>query len=188
MQSMQRLARGRAAAARTGARLLSAETGGGSKRFPVLRTSDTAQDLVRNPLFNKGTAFKMSERDRLGLRGLLPPKVLSMDAQLENEMANIRKLTDPLMKNLAIQELQDRNETLYHRMLIDNIMELAPIVYTPTVGKVCQVSADAAGCAPRPENIPRSVPPARCGCPRSLTLTLARNPGPTPRRFVPGRP
>jgi malate dehydrogenase (oxaloacetate-decarboxylating)(NADP+) len=121
------------------ARLLSADA---SKRYPVLRTGDTGQSLVRNPLFNKGTAFKMSERDRLGIRGLLPPKVLSMDAQLENELMNLRKLTDPLMKNLAMQDLQDRNETLYHRLLIDNIMELAPIVYTPTVGKVCQHFGD----------------------------------------------
>lgn len=112
------------------------------KRFPVLRSQDTGQDLVRNPLFNKGTAFKMSERDRLGIRGLLPPKTLSMDAQLDNEMANIRKLTDPLMKNLAMQDLQDRNETLFHRLLIDNIHELAPVVYTPTVGKVCQHFGD----------------------------------------------
>ncbi|KAG8459961.1 hypothetical protein KFE25_011010 [Diacronema lutheri] len=138
---MQRASRSRHAVANR-ARCLSAPASTGFKRFPVLRTQDTGQDLVRNPLFNKGTAFMMSERDRLGIRGLLPPKVLSMDAQLDNEMANIRKLTDPLMKNLAMQDLQDRNETLFHRLLIDNIHELAPVVYTPTVGKVCQHFGD----------------------------------------------
>lgn len=132
------------AAGAAGARRLASSLSGApvSRRYPVLRINEYGHDLVRDPLFNKGTAFKMSERDRLGIRGLLPPKVLTMEAQLDKELANIRKLNDPLMKNLAMQDLQDRNETLFHRLLVDNINELAPIVYTPTVGKVCQHFGD----------------------------------------------
>lgn len=93
---------------------------------------------MHDPLFNKGTAFRGFERDRLGLRGLVPPRRLTMDTQLDKVLSNFRALRDPLQKNVYLCELMDRNETLFYRLVIENIEEMAPIIYTPTVGKVCQ--------------------------------------------------
>jgi malate dehydrogenase (oxaloacetate-decarboxylating)(NADP+) len=96
-------------------------------------------DLLRNPLWNKGTAFTEKERDLLGLRGLLPAPVRSMEQQTMRVLANIRSKPNDLEKYLYLIGLQDRNETLYYRVLVDNLEELMPIVYTPTVGKGCEV-------------------------------------------------
>ncbi|OVA06863.1 Malic oxidoreductase [Macleaya cordata] len=105
-------------------------------------------DILHDPWFNKGTAFSMTERDRLDLRGLLPPNVMSSQQQIERFMADLKRLevqardgpTDPyaLAKWRILNRLHDRNETMYYKVLIDNIEEYAPIVYTPTVGLVCQ--------------------------------------------------
>jgi len=96
-------------------------------------------ELLRTPLLNKGTAFSEAERDLLGLRGLLPPLVRNMDQQLLRVMTNLRAKPSDIEKYLYLQGLQDRNETLFYRALMDNLEELMPIVYTPTVGKGCQV-------------------------------------------------
>jgi malate dehydrogenase (oxaloacetate-decarboxylating)(NADP+) len=98
----------------------------------------TGMDLLRTPLLNKGTAFTREERDKLGLRGLLPPLVLTQDQQAERIMFNLRKLSDPLQKYVALNALHDRNETLFFRVVIDNIDEIMPLIYTPTVGLACQ--------------------------------------------------
>jgi len=95
-------------------------------------------DLLRTPLLNKGTAFTEAERDLLGLRGLLPPLVRNMDQQLLRTLTNIRSKTSDIEKYLYLQGLQDRNETLFYRTLLDNLEELMPIIYTPTVGKGCE--------------------------------------------------
>lgn len=105
-------------------------------------------DILHDPWFNKGTAFSMTERDRLDLRGLLPPNVMSTDQQIERFMVDLKRLevqardgpTDPnaLAKWRILNRLHDRNETMYYKVLIANIEEYAPIVYTPTVGLVCQ--------------------------------------------------
>ena len=95
-------------------------------------------DLLREPLLNKGLAFTDAERDANGLRGLLPPVVLSQQEQIDRVMFNIRKLTDPLSKFVALNSLHDRNEALFFRVLCDHIDELQPIVYTPIVGLACQ--------------------------------------------------
>ncbi|KAK9102873.1 hypothetical protein Sjap_020127 [Stephania japonica] len=105
-------------------------------------------DILHDPWFNKGTAFSMTERDRLDLRGLLPPNVMSPQQQIDRFMADLKRLeiqardgpTDPyaLAKWRILNRLHDRNETMYYKVLIDNIEEYAPIVYTPTVGLVCQ--------------------------------------------------
>ena len=95
-------------------------------------------DILRTPLLNKGTAFTREERDKLGLRGLLPPHVLTQDEQAERIMINLRKLSDPLEKYVALNALHDRNETLFFRVVIDNIDEIMPLIYTPTVGLACQ--------------------------------------------------
>ena len=94
--------------------------------------------LLRDPLLNKGTACTEQERDALGLRGLLPAHVLSMQAQAERVMTNLRRLPNDLEKYVALNGLHDRNEALFFRVVADNIDEIQPLIYTPTVGLACQ--------------------------------------------------
>ncbi len=94
--------------------------------------------LLRDPLLNKGTAFSPKERDALGLRGLLPAHVLSMEEQAARLMENLRRLPDDLEKYVALNALHDRNEALFLRVVCDNLDEIQPLVYTPTVGLACQ--------------------------------------------------
>lgn len=93
--------------------------------------------LLTHPLLNKGTAFTERERDALGLRGLLPPRVFTLKEQTRRVLANLRRKTDPLEKYIFLTTLQNRNETLFYRLLQDHVEELMPIVYTPTVGQAC---------------------------------------------------
>ena len=97
-----------------------------------------AVDPLRYPALNKGTAFTVAERDALGLHGLLPPRVCTMEEQIVRVMANLRRKESPLEKYIFLTALQGRNQTLFYRVLIDHIEELMPIVYTPTVGEACQ--------------------------------------------------
>src|SRR5208282_3618119 len=94
--------------------------------------------LLRDPLLNKGTAFTDRERDALGLRGLLPAHVLSMKEQAERVLTNLRRLPTDLDKYVALNSLHDRNEALFFRVVCDNIDEIQPLIYTPTVGLACQ--------------------------------------------------
>ena len=94
--------------------------------------------LLQDPALNKGTAFDEGERDRLHLRGLLPPHVLSQDQQIARILENFRSLATDLDKFVALRALHDRNETLFFRLLMDYPDEMTPIVYTPTVGLACQ--------------------------------------------------
>jgi malate dehydrogenase (oxaloacetate-decarboxylating)(NADP+) len=94
--------------------------------------------LLRDPLLNKGTAFTEQERDALGLRGLLPANVLSMQAQADRVLTNLRRLPNDLEKYVALNALHDRNEALFFRIVCDNIDEIQPLIYTPTVGLACQ--------------------------------------------------
>jgi len=94
--------------------------------------------LLRDPALNKGTAFTEHERDALGLRGLLPPHVLSQDEQVQRVLETIRRLPDDLDKYVALNALHDRNEALFFRVVCDNIDEMQPLIYTPTVGLGCQ--------------------------------------------------
>ena len=98
--------------------------------------------LLRDPLLNKGTAFTTPERDALGIRGLLPAHVLSMEEQAERIVINLRRLTDNLEKYIALNSLRDRNETLFLRVVCDHIDEIQPLIYTPTVGLACQKFGD----------------------------------------------
>jgi malate dehydrogenase (oxaloacetate-decarboxylating)(NADP+) len=100
--------------------------------------SPTGVALLRDPLRNKGTAFTPEERGALGLRGLLPPHVSTQGEQVNRIMTNLRNLSDPLEKYVALNALHDRNETLYFRIVIDYIDEVMPIIYTPVVGLACQ--------------------------------------------------
>jgi len=94
-------------------------------------------NLLRNSLLNKGTAFTEEERDALGLMGLLPPRVTSQETQLVRVLGNIRRKESDLEKYIFLTALQDRNEALFTRLLLENLDEMLPIVYTPTVGKAC---------------------------------------------------
>lgn len=107
---------------------------------PSARPSDSPRGmaLLRDPLLNKGTAFTEAERDALGLRGLLPAHVLSMDEQVARIMINLRDLPSDLERYIALNSLHDRNEALFFRVVCDNIDEIQPLIYTPTVGLACQ--------------------------------------------------
>jgi malate dehydrogenase (oxaloacetate-decarboxylating)(NADP+) len=94
--------------------------------------------LLRDPLLNKGTAFTEEERDALGLRGFLPAAVMSMQAQVERVLTNLRSLPSDLEKYVALNSLHDRNEALFFRVVCDHIDEIQPLIYTPTVGLACQ--------------------------------------------------
>ncbi|CAI9114210.1 OLC1v1014874C1 [Oldenlandia corymbosa var. corymbosa] len=94
--------------------------------------------LLRDPHFNKGLAFTEKEKDAHYLRGLLPPVVVSQEIQVKKMMANIRQYQVPLQRYMAMMDLQERNERLFYKLLIDNVEELLPVVYTPTVGEACQ--------------------------------------------------
>jgi malate dehydrogenase (oxaloacetate-decarboxylating)(NADP+) len=98
----------------------------------------TGIDLLREPSLNKGTAFTEEERKALGLRGLLPPHVHSLETQTMRVTENFRKKPTDIEKYIYLMGLQDRNETLFYRVIMDKIEEMMPIVYTPTVGRACQ--------------------------------------------------
>lgn len=93
--------------------------------------------LLSNPLLNKGTAFTERERDRLGLRGLLPPRVFTLEEQVQRSLAAVRRKTDALEKYIYLTNLQNRNEVLFYRLVVDNVEEMVPLIYTPTVGQAC---------------------------------------------------
>jgi len=116
----------------------------------------TGKNLLSDPLFNKGLGFPRTERDRLGIRGLVPPSTLNQVEQADVIMAEFREgwaaraekepddeiiksgvKPDNIRKWKVLQSLQDRNETLFYRLLMNNFYEMAPIIYTPTVGWAC---------------------------------------------------
>ncbi|ESQ27022.1 hypothetical protein EUTSA_v10018247mg [Eutrema salsugineum] len=94
--------------------------------------------LLRDPHHNKGLAFSHRERDAHYLRGLLPPTVISQDLQVKKMMHTLRQYQVPLQRYMAMMDLQETNERLFYKLLIDHVEELLPVVYTPTVGEACQ--------------------------------------------------
>ena len=103
-----------------------------------LAVKNRGRELLLEPLTNKGTGFTRAERDELGLHGLLPPNIFTLEEQLTRAYENNRANTTPLAKYVHLATLQDRNEVLFFRLLHEHIEEMMPIVYTPTVGEACQ--------------------------------------------------
>ena len=93
--------------------------------------------MLTDPLRNRGTAFPHDRRMQLGIEGLLPPRVESLAEQASRSASNLRSRSTGLDKYLRLAALQNDNETLFHRVLLDNLEELLPVVYTPTVGQAC---------------------------------------------------
>ena len=112
---------------------ITSKSNGSNRTLPA-----TGVDWLHNPIFNKGTAFTEAERDALGLRGLLPPHVQTMDEQVQRVMANFRGKSSDIERYIQLVGLQDRNETLFYRVVMDHLEDMMPIIYTPTVGKACQ--------------------------------------------------
>ncbi|ETM53978.1 hypothetical protein L914_02585 [Phytophthora nicotianae] len=94
--------------------------------------------VMRTPVANKGQAFTKEERAAFKLRGLLPVAVTSIELETQRAMMQLRRKSTPLEKYIFLQNMQDTNEDVYYRMLMENTVELLPIVYTPTVGQACQ--------------------------------------------------
>lgn len=105
---------------------------------PWARVVASGLELLRDPRYNKGTAFGEEERERHYLRGLLPPVIMTQELQIERILKNVRSYETDLEKYVEVMDLQERNERLFYKVLIDHVEELLPIVYTPTVGEACQ--------------------------------------------------
>ena len=95
-------------------------------------------DLLHNSATNKSTAFSLEEREKFGLRGLLPFSVSNQDTHQKRALGNLRRKVYDIEKYIFLSGLQDRNEKLFYRMVIDNIEEIMPLIYTPTVGQACK--------------------------------------------------
>ncbi len=102
------------------------------------QVSLSGYDLINSPRLNKGTAFSDTERDAFDLHGLLPPHVGTLDEQVERRLQALRSQPNPFSKYSFLRDLQDMNETLFYALLVRNIEEMLPLVYTPTVGEGCQ--------------------------------------------------
>ena len=98
----------------------------------------SGSEVLKNPRLNKGTAFTKTEREALGLSGLLPPIISTMKQQVQRALASVRKQPTDIDRYVYLSSLQKRNERLFYRLLIEHTQELMPLVYTPTVGQACE--------------------------------------------------
>ena len=101
-------------------------------------SDDSGMRLLADPLTNKGTAFTEAERSALGLRGLLPGAVETLDQQVARSYREYQQQPNDLARHINLRALQDTNETLFYRLILDHVEEMLPIIYTPTVGLACQ--------------------------------------------------
>lgn len=104
----------------------------------ITETSLTGYALINTPLLNKGTAFSQQERDLFHLNGLLPPDIGSLKQQVERRLAVLHGFETDFQRYAFLRDLQDTNETLFYALLAENLEEMLPLVYTPTVGEGCQ--------------------------------------------------
>lgn len=103
----------------------------------VLKGSSSNSLILRYSALNKGTAFDEEERNKLGLTGLLPPQVESLDDQLARALQQLRDFKEPLQKHIFLASLSERNETLFYKLVLTHMIECTPLIYTPTVGEAC---------------------------------------------------
>src|SRR4029453_3672149 len=113
------------------------ELGPAAEEYPV-RIRARGRSVLTNPMLNRGTAFTHAERRELGLEGLLPSGVSTLDDQLRRVYAQYQRQGDNLAKNVFLGNMRDRNEVLFYRLLTEHLEEMLPIVYTPTVGEAIQ--------------------------------------------------
>ena len=102
------------------------------------RSNFSGIQLLHDPVLNKGTSFTEKERDVFRLRGLLPPRVNSQEQQVSRALENLRRKESDLERYIFMMALQDRDETLFYKLILEYLEELVPIIYTPTVGRACQ--------------------------------------------------
>jgi malate dehydrogenase (oxaloacetate-decarboxylating)(NADP+) len=107
---------------------------------PASRPSNlpTGVHVLHEPALNKGTAFSEKEREALKLRGLLPPRILTQEQQVQKVLESVRGKPTDIEKYIDLMSLQDRNERLFYRVVMDHVDEMMPLIYTPTVGLACQ--------------------------------------------------
>ncbi len=118
---------------------------------------------LEDPLFNKGTAFTEQERSALGLRGLLPSVVETLDQQVARSYQAFREQPSDIARHINLRALQDTNETLFYRLVTDHADEMLPILYTPTSGWPASGSARSTGA------------PAGCSSPTRTATGSARS-------------
>ena len=104
----------------------------------MANSDDSGMRLLEDPLTNQGTAFTEAQRSELGLRGLLPSAVETLDQQVARSYQEYQQQRDDLARHINLRALQDTNETLFYRLVLDHVEEMLPIIYTPTVGLACQ--------------------------------------------------
>jgi malate dehydrogenase (oxaloacetate-decarboxylating) len=98
--------------------------------------------LLETPLLNKGSAFTKRERESFNLVGLLPPRYESIEEQVERCYMQYSSCTTAMNKHIYLRSIQDTNETLFYRLVHENLEEMLPIIYTPTVGDACEQFSD----------------------------------------------
>ncbi|HAT9490439.1 TPA: oxaloacetate-decarboxylating malate dehydrogenase [Legionella pneumophila subsp. pneumophila] len=105
----------------------------------AIKVTKRGIDLLRDPILNKGTAFSLQERDEFALHGLIPTTVETLEQQVIRCLDAYSAKENPLEKHIYLRALQDRNEVLYYRFIIDNLVDILPIIYTPVVGQACEM-------------------------------------------------
>ncbi|HHL3492607.1 TPA: NAD-dependent malic enzyme [Legionella pneumophila] len=105
----------------------------------AIKITKRGMDLLRDPILNKGTAFSLQERDEFALHGLIPTTVETLEQQVVRCLDAYGAKEDPLEKHIYLRALQDRNEVLFYRFIIDNLVDVLPIIYTPVVGQACEL-------------------------------------------------
>src|SRR5262250_2359974 len=98
------------------------------------RTGPATSQALEDPILNRGVAFTTAQRESLGLTGRLPSAVLTLDQQAQRSYRQLQDQGTDLAKNVYLEQLHDRNETLYYKLLAEHLPELLPIVYDPTIG------------------------------------------------------